>query len=223
MLLCALADRLDASQQQTAGRLFLLHEAVHLARQGITSDTADGIGRLPRVLEEVDYLADVWALILEYARARQVGETTEEQAPEFFRRMLRLVTATFWAFDAAQLPLQAVQVRRLNRYLLWYWQRVQLTTADSLGEVLRILSNKPVLEVSGPRSSTSRGRVVFGLNEAYFNNVEFGALVQGFRVVRIGSHAGAPVRTLLNALRAGDEGEFISAPRGIFDTIQGAA
>lgn len=219
-LLCALAERLADHDLWQAARLFLLHEAIHYAKQGVTSATAERVGRLPRVLEEADYLADLWALVHEYGRARGAGETTEQAGPEFFRSMLQLMTATFWAFDAGDVPLRAVQVRRLNRYLIWYWQRLRLENADSLPDVARILGSKPVLEVSGPRIITSRGRVLFDLDPAWFEAVEFGVLHGGFRIVRIGARPGAQVGGLLASLRDGNEASFIAALRGIFDSVE---
>jgi hypothetical protein len=219
-LLAALAARLDAPRLEQAGRLFLLHEAIHMARQGLTTASAERVGRLPRVLEEADYLADVWALLHEYARAVRAGETDAVHAAEFFRSLLGCMTATFWAFDAADLPLQSIQVRRLNRYLIWYWHRLALEHADTLLDVLQVLATKPVLEISGPRVRVARNRVMFELDPAYFDSVEFGALVEGYRVVRMGSRPGAQVSALLEALRAGEEQQFIDALRGIYDGIR---
>lgn len=219
-LLAALAERLDEHQIEKSARLFLLHESIHVAEQGITSATADGIGRLPRVLEEADYIADLWAQVHEYARALREGETDEARAPAFFRELLALATATFWAFDAAELPLRAIQVRRLNRYLLWYWQRLALEHADTIADVVRVLNAKPILEISGPRVSTSRGRVMLDLDPTYFQDLEFGALVSGFKVVRVGTRRGAAVDNILRALREGKETEFLQALRGVFDSIE---
>ena len=218
-LLAALAKRLNADEIEQAGRLFLLHEGIHIARQGLTTANAERVGRLPRVLEDADYLADVWALLNEYGRAVRAGEVDEVGAADFFRRVLTIMTATFWAFDAGGLPLRDVPVRRLNRYLIWYWQRLALERADTLEDVLASLATKPILEISGPRVSTSRSRVMFDLDPAYIEIVEFGALVGGFRVVRIGARPGAQVGTLLEALRLGDEQKFLDLLRGIFDSI----
>lgn len=219
-LLAALVLRLDGGRLEQAGRLFLLHEAIHLARQGVSSATAEGIGRLPRVLEEVDYLADVWALLHEYARAVRASEVDEASAADFFRKLLRAMTATFWAFDAGDLPLRAIQIRRLNRYLIWYWQRLALERASTLVDVFRVLAEKPVLEISGPRVLASRGRVMFDLDPTCFDSVELGVLSDGFRVARIGNRAGARVTALLDAVRLGKEDDFLGALRGVFDSAQ---
>jgi len=134
-LLAALGARLGSAEVEAAGRLFFLHEAVHVAKQGITSANADRVGRLPRVLEEVDYVADVWALVNDFGRAVRTGDTDAADAAAFFRERLRVMTATFWTFDAADLPLSTIPVRRLNRYLIWYWIRIALESVDDLDGV----------------------------------------------------------------------------------------
>lgn len=217
-LLAALGARLDGPQVVQAGRLFLLHETLHVERQGVTTATADGIGRLPRVLEEADYLADVWALLYEYAYAKHIGETDADRALEFFRSRLRLMTATFWAFNDGDGPMRAIQVRRLNRYLLWYWQQLALENAATLADVVRILATKPVLETAGPRVYTAQNSVLFDLDPIYFDAVELGVLVDGYRVFRIGARPGAQVGAVLGALRARDETGFLAAFRGLFET-----
>jgi hypothetical protein len=198
--------------------LFFLHEAIH-PKQGITSANADRVGRLPRVLEEVDYVADVWALVNEYGRALRAGEVDATAAPSFFRDRVRILTATFWAFDAGDLPLASIPVRRLNRYLIWYWIRIGLEHADDLASVMQILGTKPIVELSGPRVRVFDGRVVFDLDPAAFEDVELALLQEGYRMVRVGTRAGAKVRELLEAVRTGDEATFIAALRGVFDSV----
>jgi hypothetical protein len=103
--------------------------------------------------------------------------------------------------------------------LIWYWQRLRLEQAASVADVLRALSTKPVLEISGPRVITSRARVLFDLDPAYFDAVELGALAGGYQIVRVGSRAGAQVGGLLAALRDGSEEGFVAALRGVYDTV----
>jgi hypothetical protein len=221
-LLAALGARLNSTDVEAAGRLFFLHEAIHIAKQGITTANADRVGRLPRVLEEVDYLADVWSLVNDFGRAVRAGETVAgSAAAPFFRERLRVMTATFWTFDAADLPLSTIPVRRLNRYLIWYWIRIALEIVDDLDGVMRLLGTKPILELSGPRVRVIGGRVVFDLDPACFDGVELGLLHDGYRMVRVGTRAGAEVQALLHAVRAGNETSFLAVLRGVFDSVAG--
>jgi hypothetical protein len=218
-LLSSLAARLGRPALEQAARLFLLHETIHATRQGLTSATAERVGRLPRVLEEADYLADLWAIVHEYGRAVRARETDADGAAEFIRGLLRLMTTTFWAFDAGDFPLRTVQVRRLNRYLIWYWQRLALESAVTISDAVQVLAVKPVLEISGPRITTARGRVAFELESNQFDSIELGVLVDGYRIERVGTRAGAQVGSLLDSLRSGDEDRFVRSLRGIFDSV----
>ncbi len=53
------------SNLKIAGRLFLFHEILHHCNEGhgINSTIANGIGRFPKVIEDADYQADVWAIV----------------------------------------------------------------------------------------------------------------------------------------------------------------
>lgn len=64
----ALLKRIAAEKdQRLALRLFLLHESIHRGRQHL--EESRQIGRFPKVLEELDYHADVWAYLHEAARS----------------------------------------------------------------------------------------------------------------------------------------------------------
>jgi hypothetical protein len=54
--------------------MFLLHEGVHLATHRLSRETSVQVGRLPKVLEAVDYEADVWAMLHEFALVGQGAE-----------------------------------------------------------------------------------------------------------------------------------------------------
>jgi hypothetical protein len=131
------------------------------------------------------------------------------------------MTATFWAFDAADLPLSSIPIRRLNRYLIWYWIRIGLDHVDDLDGVMQLLGTKPVLELSGPRVRVVDNRVVFDLDPACFDGVELGLLREGYRMVRVGTRAGAELRALLHAVQTGDEALFLAVLRGVFDSVHG--
>ncbi|MFT3710935.1 MAG: SAVED domain-containing protein [Archangium sp.] len=219
-LLAAIGARLEGRSVELAARLFLLHEAVHIKQQNITTSSAAGVGMLPRVLEDADYVADVWAVLHELGRSLHSGEKQSAELTLHAQEIVRTMTSIFWAFDAGSGPLREIQVRRLNRYLLWHWQRLRLEAARDFSSVLRVLSEKPVLEISGPRVFVARGRVLFDLDPLHFRDLEFGVLVEGCRVVRIGNREGASSSRLLAQLRGRNELGFLEALRGIFDAAQ---
>lgn len=218
MLLAALSDNLSERELEDAGRLFFLHEAVHVAAQGLTSANAFGVGRLPRVLEDADYLADLWAVLHELGRLQHSKVVSPTDAHRFLARQAHLITKVLWAFDAASRPVRYIPIRRLNRYLIWHWQAIRLSRAATLRDSLVALGTKPVLEVSGPRTFVNDGRVLFDLDPSQFDTAEFGALMDGYRIVRIGVRRGASVHGLLQAIREGDARAFITNLEGIFDS-----
>lgn len=153
-----------------AFRLFIFHESNHFARE-LDSFRARAIGRYPRVLEEADYYADVWAMIHEYSYTYyskgQKAIATIKDA-RFFVALIELALKTFWAFDA-NVDMSRPQVRRVNRYLIWYYQRCQLkhTKDQSLSNALELLSMKPILDLRWPNikaDSEGRTEYVFSRN-----------------------------------------------------------
>ncbi len=79
--------------------MFLLHEAVHLAGHGLTTTTSRRVGRFPKVVEEIDHQADVWAAFHDYAFTRHHNRKSTDDAPTWFRGLIEVMLRTFWAFD----------------------------------------------------------------------------------------------------------------------------
>jgi len=217
-LLSALAATLGGDELKLAARLFLLHEVIHVERQGITSSTAAGVGRFPRVLEEIDYSADVWAMFHEFERVASTSGMADPLG--FLRSIVKVAIKTFWAFDAGALPLRNIQVRRLNRYLIWYWQLLRLNHASSVDQASAILSSKPVLEITGPRAYVENERVVLDLELKNSRPLELGVLLDG-GLVRRGVTEALRLRHLLQTLRMGQEGQFLNHLRAVFEDVDG--
>src|SRR5690606_5018219 len=65
-LLLAITRRLETEvDRRAAARLFFLHEGLHEQVHGLSGAMSPSVGRFPRVLEELDYQADAWALLHE--------------------------------------------------------------------------------------------------------------------------------------------------------------
>lgn len=147
-------------------RLFLLHEAVHSERQRLHSENSENIGRFPRVLEEIDYHADIWAICHELYYALKV-QGLSVQPRKHAMDLIQIIIGSFMAFDRASGFRDGFQVRRLNRYLLWLWQFILLTEARtdiSVEAVVDILLNKPVVDIAGPQIVCRGERVFITLN-----------------------------------------------------------
>lgn len=149
-----------------AGRLFLLHESLHYSYHNINKQVADGIGSFPKVIEESDYHADVYALLHDYAWSKLYDDRYDEQKYKtWFLETIQVMVETMWSFDDNGEDLKEIQIRRMNRFLIWYWQTIRIKYANSLKEVLDVLSEKPVIEFSGLLIKTSNQRVFFNLDK----------------------------------------------------------
>jgi hypothetical protein len=203
--LARLARRIpDEEARRRALRMLVLHETVHRGPQGLTRTLSQGIGRFPKVLEEMDYHADVWTMLYEHALTDLQSPSEIDKPTRFFQKLIRVATETMWAFDDDGQPLRQIQVRRLNRYLIWYWQYLLLErTADreaSFDEVLELLAQRPIIEIAGPTLMTLGERVFFGLDTSRMVTPELCVYHQG-RLHRHGPRIDFPISALLEGFR----------------------
>jgi hypothetical protein len=170
--LVGLKKRLDGKKVTDltqAARLFFFHESLHYANEGhqLTKVAADGIGQFPKVIEEADYQADVWALLTDY-RYCQIYEPDRVKpgAKEFFCNAIDTAVETMWSFVGDGSELDLVQIRSMNRFLNWYWQWVRIANlpgTGSLAEVVKILLDKPVIEFAGAPMTLRAHRIFYRL------------------------------------------------------------
>ncbi|ACY14761.1 SAVED domain-containing protein [Haliangium ochraceum] len=210
--LAQLAERLpDDGERRCALRLLLLHEAAHRGPQGLTRATSQGMGRFPKVLEEIDYHADLWAMLHE--RALEALQPTRGELGDvagYFCKLIGIATETMWAFDDGGEPLPEIQIRRLNRYLIWYWQWLHLKVAGqssgserlTLAEALEILSSRPHIELAGPRIRAHDQRVFYLLEDR--PSVPELAVYHEGKLFRFGHTLPFDIPTLLSAIAARD-------------------
>lgn len=171
---------LDNKEIERAGRLFLLHESLHYSCNGINKQVADDIGSFPKVVESADYQADIYALLHEYAYSKLPGGDYEDKnAKEWFINTIKIMTETMWSFDDQGVPIKEMQVRRMNRYLIWYWQAIRIKYSSGLADIIDILSEKPVIEFSGLRIKASNQRVFYNLTAMSKDVCELGVYANG--------------------------------------------
>ncbi|MBK9260619.1 MAG: SAVED domain-containing protein [Polyangiaceae bacterium] len=221
--LARLAKRIPADdERRRALRQLVLHEAVHRGRQTLTRTSSQEIGRFPKVLEEIDYHADVWAMLYEYALTEIISTSSVDKPEQFFRQLVRLATETMWAFDDDGSDLHRIQIRRLNRYLIWYWQYLRLEQAANGGEsmtlerTLAILADKPILELAGPPVMTNAERSFFDL-DAGRDYVPELAIYHDGRLHRHGTRVDFPIATLLRGVRNRDGNAILDVLRAAFE------
>lgn len=179
----------SATNIMQAGRLFFFHEALHYSKLGhrLTREIATGIGQFPKVIEEADYQADVWALLTEY-RYCQMYETgkTKNGVKEFFCNAIETAVETMWSFVDVGTELTTVQIRSMNRFLNWYWQWIQIENLNGIGkleDVISILLDKPVIEFAGAPIVLIAHRTYYKLAVNHTNSIQLAAFI-GNKVYR---------------------------------------
>lgn len=153
-----------------AGRLFLFHEALHYSSDGhrLTSEVANGIGQFPKVIEEADYQADVWALLTEYKYCclYDTGKL-KNGMKEFFCNAIETAVETMWSFMDTGIELTVIQIRGMNRFLNWYWQWTLIENIQgkgTLADIVQILLDKPTIEFAGIPLDLRGYRTFYKLN-----------------------------------------------------------
>lgn len=216
--LSQLAERItDETDLRQAGRLLLLHEALHLKAHNLTEATAPQVRRFPKILEELDYQADVWAFINDFAYVTAGAESPPKEARPFFLRVVSVALETMRAFDAGS-DERKIEIRRLNRYLIWYWQQLRIERQSTLLGILNVLATRPYLEVAGPPVQSSDNRVYFSLDPDRFDEPEL-ALLFHQRFIRIGHGPGTRVRDLLLGFRERDPEKIRDSLKSISDQM----
>ncbi len=201
--------------RRLAIRLFFQHEGLHHEWHGLAARTSAGVGRRPRVLEEADYQADVWAMLQELSRA--APREDQDALVRLARDMVETALGMFWAFDSGDGPMHEIQVRRLNRYLIWYWQALRLEHVETLADVVAVLTRKPTLEIAGLQARVTGERVVYRLGSVP-EHLEVGVFANDIIERRPDGRAYS-VREVVNGFRNRDKRAIKEALRGVFENV----
>jgi hypothetical protein len=183
-------------------RMFMLHEAFHIP-QGLTNRTANSIGRFPRILEEADFIADVWTFVHEYAFSKMYysGETKHEK--DFFKGLFRLAIETMWSFVELAPNNNEIQVRSVNRFLIWYWayNLVDDRKCQTIADIVNRLAVKPILEIKGLDIKALTQRIIYKLNNPRLSELEIGYAASDMKIYRYSSAAGLNLGELVEGFR----------------------
>ncbi|MCB9778547.1 MAG: SAVED domain-containing protein [Alphaproteobacteria bacterium] len=218
-LLCQIGRRVDKTMWGRAARLFFLHEGLHVDQQGVTTETALSIGvRHPMIAEEFDFHADAWAAINELAYSWELG--AQDDPKRWLRDSIAVNTEVIWAFVSPAQASRRLELRRLRRLLIWYWQDLRVREAADLAAAAKDVLSKPVVSLSGPPLRSEGGRTFLELACVSEVGPEI-ALLKGVRLVRYGSTDAVDLGAALAGLRALDPGPLKRALAGLFETIRG--
>lgn len=200
-------------QIRQAIRLFLFHESLHYKKHNLNDATAANIGSFPKVLETADYQADVYGLLNEYA----FSKVSDIDSKEFFLNAIITATETMWSFDDAGVNLEQIQIRRLNRYLIWYWQHAMIERfGSSITEIIKILENKPVIELNGLKSKEENNRYYYLLDEPTISQLELGVFHNN-KIIRKGSATNMSLETLVNGVKEMNGQKVLNVIRGFIE------
>lgn len=207
----------EEADRRRAARLFLLHESLHM-HQSLTASTSPEIGRFAKVLEEIDYQADVWSLLHERKLAQAAAPRATEDDPIFVRSLIRLAVETMLSFDDVPGPTNAIQVRRVSRYLIWSWQYLETERSRRREEVASMLAAKPMIELAGPEIRARDNRVWYLLDAPRTHTPEV-AVYRDHRLHRFPAGPSSQHEEILEALRTRDGDRMRRALRGVFDLV----
>jgi hypothetical protein len=196
----------NEDRMRRLARAFFWHEYLH-EFQYLTEHTAIGIGGFANCLERLDYVADAYGTLhqLDYLiRQAATDHFTEIDIVRLLRESISEAIDAFWTFEPPA-PTQNWQVRRVRRYLNWYWRREQISSADSLAVAIAQLCEPPVIELVGPPISTDTRRVFLDLARIHRPDLlELALIDERNRLQRFPTSTTLSIPGLLEAFRQHD-------------------
>jgi SMODS-associated and fused to various effectors sensor domain len=212
----------DGPALRQAGRLFFFHEYVH-DYQTLTASTAREVGKFGSVLEHVDYVADVYALVHELGFMLREGSTRVEEPAEvkaLLDALVETMVCAMWAF-APSLADPQWEGRRLRRFLNWYSRQIQIRRTSSLAQALELLGRVPRIEVGGIHQLARGRRIIARLDRRDpTTHLELGLVLEDERMFRLGDSANTSLAGLLDAFQHGRHHEIQAFFKSAFEFAQ---
>lgn len=195
---------LDETRVRDLARLFILHELVHDA-QALRTTNFYGVGRAGVALEQVDYIADAFAIRTALrVEVRRGGPDAAEPTAmqETAVRLVETIVSGIEAFDQMEhgARIERLAERRLRRYLIWHLQLARMKTITKLEDVDAILKEMVAVELAPLQGRIDVRRYEKVVTKTIADTELFVAL--GGRLIRVRpSHEFEPDATL-EALRS---------------------
>jgi|GEM_PF-1206548 len=207
---------------ERAIRLILIHEGLHYYQHNLSLDTVEGIGRFPKIIEDVDYQSDVYAILYEYSYSKlfRTPDVSVNNLGDFFAKTIDIAIAALWSFNDPGVNMKEIQVRRINRFLIWYWQYLALSDSrvKSIEDVIRILATKPVIEIKGLLLKTEGERVECQLERYEESNLEL-AIFTNNKIHRFGNTGFLRLADLINGFRDRDHERIKTVLQGFYRSV----
>jgi SMODS-associated and fused to various effectors sensor domain len=193
--------KMPPEQQQDFAKLVMLHELVH-DTQNLRSTNHSLVGIAGFVLEEVDYMADAFAVQTLARMEMAMNKRERTNASKAVSRWINMVLRGIQAFDEMEQRgdrITHLTERRLRRYLLWDLQAARAMTIKEPADADEMLSSALAVELAplaGWLHPTRHEKVV----KHALGKTELFIAVNG-RLVRPSSLPGYTVQDLVEMVR----------------------
>ena len=149
-------------------------------------------------------MADLYGLLhqldLTWRKDMNIVKNDSDQR-EFLANQIDLVLRSFWAFEPEG-SLERWQVRRVRRYLNWYWRHIQVLRANDLETALRVLCKPPVVELAGLQHRTDGRRTFMMMNRLDpTTDLGLGLVLENERLMRIANSTTTSLHEVMEAFR----------------------
>jgi hypothetical protein len=134
--------------------------------------------------------------------------------------LIDLVIRSFWAFEDRP-PLERMEIRRLRRYMNWYWQRERVLRCRTPLQLAAVLTRKPVIEIAGLEHSIESRRYYGHLRR--FDplvGLELALVLDNEELKRIPTSVTVPLEKLMEAFSVHDHDQIQQGFRQIFDEAE---
>ncbi len=145
---------------------------------------------------------------------------TDLKPKKGFVDAIDLMLQTMWAFDAQGSNL-SMQIRRINRYLMWYFQSLRIShdSCRSSEDILRILSIKPEIELKGLKTVTDTvGRYIARFHGWKVDELGIAVLYNNL-VFQYGRTEVLPLDNLIEAFKERDSQRIKRILKALVETI----
>lgn len=200
-------------------RLFLLHEHLH-DHHCLTAYTAREVGKFPNCLEHLDYAADTYALFHEFNNVRnyEISVVREEtQDIQLLANLIEYLIKSFWAFERSA-KSNEWEVRRVRRYLNWYWRHIQVKRATKLEDAIQVVSKPPKIEIAGLKQRLQGRRVIMVLDRMDpTSQLELGIVLGNEKLFRLSNSTNTDLKGLLDAFCTRDHEKICEFFRSAYE------
>ena len=127
-----------------------------------------------------------------------------------------------WAFDDLDPNNEEMQIRRVNRYLFWYWNYLQIEdrACHGLEQIIAILANKPLLEIRGLDIRAQAQRTIFRLTGFKIEELEIGYLELTGRIRRASNAGGLQINEIIKGFRERNGNKILTQLKSWYHQIR---